>query len=86
MIGDSTRRRVLYWKELQSDIVLERAADWRLLGLNLGASLNGTDNLMIRIFLFLQSHNNFLTNICRLVKLDYICKFKVSGNYSNLKI
>ena len=42
--GDSTRLRVSYCSEPQSDIVRARgAADTRLRGLYLGASLNGTE-------------------------------------------
>ena len=41
--GDSTRRRVSYWREPQSDIVRDKGApDCRLLGLYFGASLNVT--------------------------------------------
>ena len=43
--GDSTRRRVSYWREPQSDIVRDKGApDCRLLGLYFGASLNVTRN------------------------------------------
>ena len=42
--GDSTLRRVSYWKDPQSDMVLDRGApDTLLLGLYFGASLNGTE-------------------------------------------
>ena len=42
--GDSTRRRVSYWRDPQSDIVLDKGApDCRLLGLYFGTSLNVTE-------------------------------------------
>ena len=45
--GDSTRLRVSYWRDPQSDIVRDRGVpdtpDTRLRGLYFGASLNGTE-------------------------------------------
>ena len=42
--GDSTLLRVSYWKDPQSDMVLDRGApDTLLLGLYFGASLKGTE-------------------------------------------
>ena len=42
--GDSTRLRVSYWNDPQSDIVLDSGApDTLRRGLYLGASLNGTE-------------------------------------------
>ena len=84
MRGDSTRRNVSYWKELQSDIVRERGADCRRRGLNLGTSLNGTERTKDDNLPFQARPKCLLTDILGLVELDDVGEFKVAGDHSHL--